>query len=296
MRFALGCVLCLFPLSAQEKFDFLQISDTHVANYNGISASLALQRVQNIFANSTFSAFLSGILEQPPAFVLHTGDAIDAVCFEGSSGTDVCGQISLFATAAAQSPAPIYLALGNHDTERYILSGAPPKATGDHSISAAARRQWRAALPTLRDGTYYSFTRSAGRTQFRFLVLDNGEPGTSSSEYGRRQLAWLDQQITSAKEWVILAFHIPLASDNFSKAVKAAAARNPRVILALAGHRHSNACEEIDLGSRKLLQVRTASLALNPSSYRRFRLHADRIEIFDPGETNTITRTLELIQ
>ncbi|MBI4894083.1 MAG: metallophosphoesterase [Acidobacteria bacterium] len=296
MRFVLGCLLCLLPLPAQDHTDFLQISDTHVANYDGVSASLALQRVQNAFTRSTFSAFLAGIREQPPAFVLHTGDAIDAVCFEGAAGSDVCGQIPLFQAAAAKSPVPIYLALGNHDTERYILSGTPPKAAGDHSISAAARRQWRAALPTFQEGTYYAFTRSAGKTSFRFLVLDNGEPGTAGSEYGRQQLAWLNQQIASAREWVILAFHIPLAADDFSKAVKAAAARNSRVILALAGHRHTNAVEEIDLGARKLLQVRTASLALNPSSYRRFRLRPDRIEIFDPGETNTIARVLELVQ
>jgi len=108
-------------------------------------------------------------------------------------------------------------------------------------------------------------------------------------------LRWLDRQISShPKDWIVLVQHIPIAADGFSTAVKAAAARSPRVILSIAGHRHTDGFEDIDFGSRRLLQVRTASLAAGPNNWRRIRLLPDRIEISASGQPSTVARTISL--
>lgn len=291
-------VLLLWPLlSAQtpQPLDFVHITDTHVARFDGVHKSLAFQRLQNAFATPALAGFLEKLKAQPPAFLLHTGDAIDAVCFAGIQESEVCGQMEHFREIMAKSPVPYYLALGNHDIERYLLAGTPPRATGDQSIAAAARKQWRAAAPALREGTYYAFQKESAGTAYRFLVLDNGETGPAGAAYLDEQIQWLEKQLAvPSKDWIVLVMHIPLGTDRFSAAVKAAAARNPRVILAVAGHRHTNAVEEVDLGPRRLTQVRTASLALSSSNWRRIRLLREKVEISPPGNAEAVELALLL--
>lgn len=280
---------------AQPALEFVQITDTHVANFEGVHTGVIMQRLQNQLAATSLRTFLKDLREAPPAFVLHTGDAVDAVCLDGPKLEPVCGQIEVFRRIMAESPAPVYLALGNHDIERYRWAGTPPKAAGDQSIAAEARREWSRAVPALSESSYYSFSKRAGETSYRFIVLDNGESGPAGAAYAKPQLEWLHREIDAHRgDWIVLVLHIPLGLDAFSSAVKAAAARSDRVVLAIAGHRHSNALEEIDLGGRRLLQVRTASLALNPTNSRRFRLLEDGIEISETGQPATIVRTVSL--
>jgi hypothetical protein len=289
------CVLLGLPAVAQPALDFVQITDTHVADFEGVHTGVIVQRLQNQLAATSLRTFLKDLRAAPPAFLLHTGDAIDAVCLDGPKLEPVCGQIDVFRSIMRESPAPVYLALGNHDIERYRWSGTPPKATGDQSIAAEARREWSRAVPALSERSYYSFRKKVAGTSYRFIVLDNGESGAAGAAFAKAQLEWLQREIDShRKEWIVLALHVPLGAGAFSDGVKAAAARTDRVVLAIAGHRHSNALEEIDLGTRRLLQVRTASLALNPTNARRFRLLRDRIEISETGQPGTIVKTVSL--
>lgn len=203
------------------------------------------------------------------------------------------GQIDVFKAIVERSHAAVYPALGNHDLTHYRYVEGKPAPAADQSVAPAARREWSRSLAQFRSGTYYAFRKQVARTGYLLLALDNGETAATLSPYGTQQMAWLKEQIASHPgDTVILAMHIPLQQNTFSNAVKAIIADAPNVALTIAGHRHTDGVEDLDLGARSLTQVRTAALFVSEDNWRVIRLREDRIEIAATGKPEELVKTI----
>jgi hypothetical protein len=227
--------------------------------------------------------------------VLITGDLIDGYLFEGPAGQPVPGPMEALRQIFERSPMPIYPALGNHDITRYRheLNHTAPAA--DQLIAADARAAWMVSIPNFSEGTYYTFSKQVGATKYLFLVLDDGDGMKLNAEYSAAQLAWIKRQLRGhTVEQIILAMHIPLAGANFWEGLRPVLAETPNLALAIAGHRHTDGLDEVDLGGRELLQVRTAALFQGENNWRKFRLREDRIQIFATGKTDEMIREVPL--
>lgn len=130
---------------------------------------------------------------------------------------------------------PRYHVLGNHDTD-----GGYKKET--------TRTFW--GMPA----NYYAFDQGG----IRFLVLDGNDPGGKSRGYarfiGKEQQEWLRQEITNAKDPVIVCSHQPLESaggiEN-QQEIRGLFGPVPeqgrrKVIACLSGHMHQDYVRSID--------------------------------------------------
>lgn len=128
-------------------------------------------------------------------------------------------------------------------------------------------------------------------------MLDDGEAKGRNDEYAATELAWLKRQIAShPRDAIILAMHIPLVQAPFWQGLKPILVDAPNVVLSIAGHRHTDGVEEVDLGPRRLTQVRTAALFMDAGNWRKLRLLPDRIEIFATGKPAQLEKTVEVRQ
>jgi hypothetical protein len=282
--------------AAEPAVEFIQITDTHVVDLAGVHPALVKERQHFAGAGAALERFLGRLAASPrPDFLLHTGDIEDAFCFDRARGPAVCRGVEQFRPILGRSPVPVYLALGNHDIQAYRHEEGNPRLVADHSVAPRARREWTEAANCFRDGTYYSFSRQAGRTSYVFLVLDNGERRLAKdSPFSAAQLAWLRRQALAHREaTVILVMHVPLGEDAYSAEIKSALAGAGRIALSIAGHRHSNGIERIAAGGRDLPQVRTAAFGYGENNWRRFRLREDRIEVGAPGRASEIEMTVQ---
>ncbi|MDP3000947.1 MAG: metallophosphoesterase [Bryobacterales bacterium] len=276
--------------AAGPAVDFIQITDTHVVDLAEVHPALVKAREHFAKTGAAFERYLDGVAKPPrPAFLLHTGDIADAYCFDRAAGPAVCRGVEISKPILKRSPVPVYLTLGNHDIQAYRHEEGNPRLIADHSVAPRARAEWSKAAKSLRRGTYYSFRKRAGRTSYVFLVLDNGDRSLAKdSAFSAGQLAWLKKQVSAnPKAALILVMHVPLGDDAYSGEIKSALADSDRVVLSIAGHRHSDAVEEIALGARRFTQVRTSAFGYGEGNWRRFRLLEDRIEIGAPGKPET---------
>ena len=273
-----------------DPVEFVHLSDTHVIDSTGFQPRIVEQRAMYGKAVAGLTGYLASLKANPPAFVLITGDLADGFSFETPTGFRE-GQIELFQRIVAASPVPVYLTLGNHDVQRYRADPAADKPAGDEAAAPEARAAWRAALPRFHDGTYYSFRKQVGNTRYRFLMLDDGS--AQDKAFAEAQLRWLERQIAdSGSDRLIAAMHIPLDQTAYTKAIKETLRKAGNLVLVLAGHRHSDGIEEIDLGDRKVIQVRTAIFATNPANFRCLRLFEDRIEVAATGRRTSLEKTI----
>jgi 3',5'-cyclic AMP phosphodiesterase CpdA len=282
-----------------QSLDFVHITDTHVASIDGVHPDILTTLSSKRQAGDNLAAALRNIGGgSRPAFVLATGDLLEGYQFEGASGQTVRGQIEAFRALVRLSPVPLMPVLGNHDITGY-RPGGEKKAVGDQVVAPDARRAWAAALPPFQEGTYYSFERAVGRTRYLFVVLDDGESPTHGPAFAAAQLDWLKRQLASNGAGpVIVALHVPLAlpgqKQAITQGIQEALATSRRVTLTIAGHRHSDAVETVELGERTVTQVRTAALFLGENNWRRFRLLEDRIEVFTTGKPRELAATVAL--
>jgi 3',5'-cyclic AMP phosphodiesterase CpdA len=269
--------------------EFIHVTDTHVLDLERADGRLATARKHFTPSARTLPAFLEEVGNRlNPAFFLITGDLIDAFRFTAADGSPVYGQVEAFRRATERSPAPLYLALGNHDVANYDVNPETGKPRADQSGAGEARAAWVGAAECFRKGTWYSFERRAGETAYRFLVLDNGYTAAIAPE----QLHWLRREAARQDgRTLILAMHIPLSDNAVSRAVKEAAAE-ARIALVLAGHRHSDGVEEIALGTAPAVQVRTAAFGYGVNHWRLIRLAEDRIEVSATGDPGRVERTI----
>lgn len=283
--------------AAEPALEFLHLSDIHLADLTAVRPELAEMRASSRDSDVDLRAVLARFGKPPsPGFALLTGDIIDAWCFDGAGGRPVYGQIRLFKSIHDSSRVPLYLVLGNHDIECYRYVPGKPAAVGDQSVAAEARREWSRTFRCFRGGTYYAFRKKVGRTAYRFLVLDNGDVG-KNAKYTEAQLRWFRKELgRSGRDAIIVAMHVPFVDRDFFTELKAAIAGNPRVVLVLAGHRHTDGIEDIDVGGRTLTQVRTPGLRAGQEMWRLIRLFEDRIQVHAAGETEKVVRTIPLGQ
>lgn len=280
---------CAALAAAGPQVDFVHMSDTHVAEYRKISPAFA----PALGAKNGSAEHLERALEHlgSPDFVLITGDLVDGYSYEAPGGGPVSGHIELFGRLISRSPVPVFPTLGNHDLSQYRPGGDKPVT--DQSIAGAARAAWRKAVPQFQRGVYYSFRKEAGNTGYLFLVLDDGEARGRDAAYAAKQLEWVKREIEAHPgDTVILAMHIPLPMAPIADGLKAIIAGAPNVALVIAGHRHQDALEQIDVGPRKIAQVLTAALFLSAENCRRFRLKEDGIEVSETGRLGRVVLRL----
>lgn len=277
-----------FALWADEPtLDFIHLTDTHVIQLEGVDARIVAARQHFRPSLNALPAFLADAGgKHRPAFFLITGDLIDAFRLAG-----VNGQVDAFTRATKASPAPLYLALGNHDIVHYRMDPVTGKHVADQSEAGEARATWIAAADCFRKGTYYSFEKQVGRATYLFLVLDNSY---NTGEIAQEQLAWLRRQVAARGERaVIVAMHIPLIENATSHAIRSALA-DARVALVLAGHTHRDRIAEITVGRGRTVEVRTAAFGYGETHWRRIRLRQDRIEVYATGEPARVVKTIAL--
>ena len=289
-------VACATAWCADPVLDFVHLSDAHLTNPESIHPALAAMLSGKKDAGAHLTAVLHTLSAEPaPAFILLTGDLIDGYTYDGPSAHPVNGPMDAFHAIIERSPIPIFLTLGNHDITSYHYQAGKAAPTNDQNQEADARQAWSHAIPSFGGGTYYAFRRTVGRTGYLFLVLDDGDGPGRSQEFVAAQVAWMKGQLAAhARDSIILAMHIPLEKANLWPAVKPLLADAPNVVLAIAGHRHSDGIEDVDLGARKLPQVRTAALFASADNWRRFRLREDRIEVSATGKPDEIVKTIEI--
>lgn len=295
-RIVLLCLLfpALFPLAAQV--EFVHLSDTHVVLWEGVPPLTALASVYLQPVSGALRAAVERWNADPALdFVLHTGDAIHGLTFAGAAAAPPRAQLDFFASLMAACRKPVYLALGNHDLKsNYRVVAGSASLEGAFVETAQARLDWRSAVPSLRDGTYYEFTRRAGSTEYLFLVLDNGERGAGADQsVWRRQAAWIRSTAAAhpgAK--IVLVSHIPLTAAD--PLVRDGLGADIRPVLALAGHQHTNGFETIALPAGGFTQVRTAAFYLPGFPTRRIKLLPDRIDIHAPGVDTPVEKQIPL--
>jgi 3',5'-cyclic AMP phosphodiesterase CpdA len=285
-RLAIAVLLLPGMLATGQQVDFLHITDTHVMRIEGIHPALLPLRQANLLTAPQLEGFLEGLKTNPPAFILHTGDILEAFRYDSESGGALNGQIERFKEIAQRSPAPMHLVLGNRDVSWYRQADGKQAVLRDSAITSEARAAWREAFDCFRDGTWYSFEKQAGGSTFRFAVLDNGD--TADPELASRQIQWLQSLLAkSTPAALVLAVHIPLGANAFGRSVREVLAGFDRPVLVLAGHNHTDGIEELAPSPRKL-QVRTASFAGGKMGARRIVLKPDGIEVYATSEPSKL--------
>jgi len=297
-RRALLAALCLCPIlcCADDSLDFVHLSDAHLTDLSAIHPALAPALQVKKDSTARLPRLLNDLRARvQPSFVLITGDLIDGYLYEGPEGQPVPGPMETFQRIFERSPIPIYPTLGNHDITRYHHEPNRTAPVADQLIASDARAAWMRSIPNFSEGTYYTFSKQVGATKYLFLVLDDGDGMKLNAEYAAAQLAWIKRQLRGhGGEKIILAMHIPLAGANFWDGLRPVLAETPNLVLAIAGHRHSDGLDEVDLGARQLLQVRTAALFQGENNWRKFRLREDRIQIFATGKPDEVVREVPL--
>lgn len=269
-----------------QSVEFIQITDTHVMQIEGIHPVLVPQRQANLATASQLEVWLEKLRPAPPAFIIHTGDMLEAFRYDNAGGRPMEGQIERFLAIRKRSPAPMYLALGNRDVSWYRAADDRQLVVRDSAVTGEARAAWRRQADCFSSGTWYSFEKRAGAAAYLFAALDNGE--TSDKNFVDRQLSWLRRLLADAKaSALVLAVHIPLGENAFGESVKEILAGFEKPVLVLAGHRHTDAVEEMSAAPRRV-QVRTASFTGGKSSSRRIVLTPSGIDVYATNEPDRL--------
>ena len=278
---------------AEPSLEFFHLSDTHISNPVGVHSQIKPTLDAKRDSSAHLTAALDRLARVSAGFIVITGDLIEGFRFAGAEGQAIGGQIEAFVKLIDGSRVPIYPALGNHDLTGY--RPGPGKPVADQRVAGESRKRWSELVPSFREGTYYAFTKQVGQTAFRFLMLDDGEAVGLDPAFAAAQAAWLKRQVTEhPRDVVVLALHIPLGTAPYGQELRAAIAGARNVALVLAGHRHNDGFEDVDLGTRTLPQVRTAALFLSDANCRRIRLYQDRIEISATGRPEEIVRVVRV--
>ncbi len=280
---------------AAEKFvDLIQISDTHIANFEGVHPDLVKARAANATSLAKFQEFADGFAKGPKATLVHTGDIVDAVCFDGADGKPVYGQIDLVKKVLRPVRHRYYFALGNHDVECYRRDEAKPASPiGDQSVAAETRKLWGEQFRFLKKRSYYSVPMKVGKARYRLYMLDNGQAfAQGGKDILVEQLAWLRAEMRKRpQEKVIAAVHVPITNDERSKLLREALQDAPGNVVLLCGHLHSDQVNRIEGNGKTILSVRTASMMGGPGKFRRVRLTETGIAVYETGPQGKLALT-----
>jgi predicted MPP superfamily phosphohydrolase len=276
---AILLILAAAAWLAAQPVEFWHLTDTHV-----VAAGTPGAKDQHRGAAEHLRRFLAA--PRNAAFYLITGDLVDAYQYRLPDGQVVRGQAEAVQMAVQASPVPVYLCVGNHDIQEFAVRDG--KLVKDESVSGAARAGWIRAVPSFAEGTWYRVERGNGDTRFALYVLDNAYAAAVAPE----QLLWLKARLAAETLPVIAALHIPLFAEDKHAELRRILGSSPHLRLILAGHKHNDAIEELDLGDRKVTQVRTAIFAAGAA--RRIVVSENEIELYATTEPTRRVHSIAL--
>jgi hypothetical protein len=140
--------------------------------------------------------------------------------------------------------------------------------------------------------------------RLRLIVLDLARRGGGSGGLVvSGQAAWLERELDAAgNRWVIVASHQPLESSEGGEQLLTILDRHPRVIAALAGHRHRNQVQARSTAAGGYWLIGTASLIDYPQQARALRvlgtagggvaIQTWMLDHVYPGDLGTVSRQL----
>jgi 3',5'-cyclic AMP phosphodiesterase CpdA len=291
--------------SDAQPVDFIHVADTHMVYSPGVHPVLFEARKDFHQTIKTLPGDLAMFHRDGLAsFVVHTGDIIDAYSYEAAQGPLITHQIEAIAGMLNGAPLPVYAALGNHDILHYGVHEG--KLVQDQSVAGPARASWIRNLSCFRDGTWYSFSRTAGGRLYRFAVLENGFFGGRPSylpqrkpefRFGMAQTDWLRNLLTQhPDDPFVLVLHVPPADLLLEELLEALGTRKAPVVM-LTGHLHAkDHCLRIETDALPLHHVGTPAYVVDRKHWRRLRLYGDRMEVMRTGSSSDILSTIPLAE
>lgn len=250
---------------------FAQVSDVHYS-------ILKTDKVARLSKESP--AFLKDVINQinntPNVdFVMFTGDMIHVPRRKELKG---------FLNSANKLREQWYVALGNHDVLR--IDGYIPKREYINTVKKYDKN-FRFSQ------SYYSFSPKNG---YKVIVLDSiiGTKFTSNGEIPKKQLKWLNSQLSASKDDVVLIFlHHPIIEPspcqshniiNADEVLKIITKyKNP--IAVFSGHYHTTKI----MKRGNILFVSTPSLISYPDAFRIIKVTNEKDKVIFDIDFNQIT-------
>lgn len=263
-------MVCGLQVYSASSLKFAQVSDVHFyTGENNTSFKMIAE------SDKLLDDAVSQINQTPNlSFVMFTGDQIDK-SFEK--------ELRAFLPHVQKLNVPWYFAFGNHDT-----------CLGGYLTPDVYLKMVREANPNFDfKKPYYSFVPQKG---YKAIVLDTiiRDRLTSNGYIGKEQLNWLDNELKSAKNDVVLIFmHVPViepfpsAGHKLLNAPEVLAViekyKNP--IAVFQGHYHAAKITQRD----NVLYVSTPSMVSYPNAFRIISISNHRNKVvfdIDMKETN----------
>jgi hypothetical protein len=313
-----AALLAVLLLAIDISFAYSQVADTlRLLHTSDLHIGFAFDEFHPVLANKgsaakhgddSLAAFFNTVTGQMKADgVIVTGDILDV--FEGESKLHEleANQVERFRSLYDKCPVPLYLTLGNHDLTTYRVRESDASIVQSQTCADRARASWIRNIPCFHNGTYYSKDFRAGKSNYRFIFLDNGY---SLHDGGRiidkTQLDWLQEQVSTAgSDPIVLFFHIyfsvgdingdgiffkgngPLqwpsgkeCSEGFLKILN----DNRNIKAMVVGHGHSNVFEGMRFpGGHTIYQIETGSISEGALNWRLFQFTENGITVSHPG-------------
>jgi 3',5'-cyclic AMP phosphodiesterase CpdA len=326
-RTVLVTLFLTFPILivAQKRADtisFLHITDIHFCNLTGYHPVIAQGRQHYGKAAEPLVNFFNSVPEKAQSdFVLITGDMIDFYEGETAKGDMLDTQVEQFARLLDHANVPVYLIMGNHDIDSYMVDSVSGRRISNQFQAGRARATWIRNVPCFRDGTYYSRTFQVDTTTYRLIFLDNAYYAHDRNEgspfvMDAYQLYWLDNELKKSDTDIEIIFmHMPffepptvdlapsqnkyfynlkdtvathheLKSANSNIALYNVLKQNSSVRLIITGHLHSSVTHHVRLSDDySLTQVMTGAFGRDSRNWRLIQLTSESIIISFPGNT-----------
>ncbi len=297
----------LTPGTAQDSAALLRIvhlSDTHICNLKGYDSTFVASRAHYGDGAAPLQHFLATQPQQMDAdAVFITGDLVDYFEAETQKGPWLATQIEQFVPVLSFSRVPVYLTLGNHDIASYWTEAETKESFQIHAQEA--RAAWIRNAPCFQQGTYYRRDFTVGSTTYCFLFLDNGYSLNKGAYLDKPQLDWLNVQVQSAENPVVLFMHkylpfgdangdslafdldspLQLTAETCSKGLLKTLNESKNIRAIFVGHGHRNVSELMTFPSgNKILQTETAAFAQDANNWRRIDFLPSKILIYKTGE------------
>lgn len=284
----------------KDSLTFLHITDLHVIfNQSGYPSEMMEYRKQKQYdqGECRLREFLQTIPEKTNSnMVIATGDLVDFFEANTTDNRMLDLQSEQFARLLGDYHVPFFSTLGNHDL--FSFNWENGKLKHNQNSAGQARAVWIRNIPCFRKGTYYSESYQVGKTNYKFIFLDNSfyqfvpEDKFELPYIDKAQMYWLKAQLRESEDDIEIVFmHIPLkdpvAQAEYSKEIYSVLAQNASVKLIFTGHHHKNEILHFPSGeNRELVQVQTGSLAQGSNNWRQVCLTEKDIRVSVPGKTD----------
>ena len=256
----LAFVMIFHVLSANAGcLKFAQVSDAHYTSIEEDTSYKVLKSSPEI---------LDDVIDQINStmdtdFVLFTGDMINKTC---------PNQLKEFIQKANKLDIPWYTTLGNHDVQEYVMT------------KPAFCKIMKENNPHINhENPYYAFSPKKG---YKIICLDSIilDQITTNGRISEKQLKWLDEQLKSAKnDVVIIGLHVPVIEPYNSPSHRLLNRyevleilhkyKNP--IIVCSGHYHGTKI----IQENNVLFIDSPSLVTYPCAYRMINIHNQRKKV-----------------